>query len=273
VDHSGNSLLTTLTLPDGHIYYQEAGSGRPIILLHAGIADGRMWDPQFKAFAGQFRAIRFDLRGYGRSLLPNGPFTWRGDLLALMDALNVSSAWLVGASFGGRVTIDFTLEHPERVRGLVLVSPVVSGYQPSGLIARFNEQEGELLAAGKLEEATELNLRMWVDGPFRDAGEVDPHIRARVGEMQLEAFRQPAPPGASYEALDPPAIDRLGEIKAPALILSGELDVPAFVHLAGTIADQIPNARSAAIPGAAHLPNLEAPERFNRLVLEFTSGE
>jgi 3-oxoadipate enol-lactonase len=263
--------MKSLKLQDGNLFYEEKGSGPSLVLLHAGIADSRMWQAQFDPFAEHFHTVRCDLRGYGRSPIPDGPFSYTEDVLALVEALDLTSVWLIGASFGAKVAVDFCLSHPSRVRGLVLVGPVVSGFEPSGEVEQFNQQEDALLDDGKLEEATELNLRMWVDGPYRTSEEVDPRVRNRIAEMQLNAFSQPVPENASVLRLSPPAIDRLDEIQIPLLVISGGLDVPSFVQFSEVLVNRVPGAKRAVIPDAAHMVSMEVPEVFNQLVLEFIS--
>ena len=263
--------MKSLKLRDGELFYETKGSGPPLVLLHAGIADSRMWEPQFEHFAEHFQMVRCDLRGFGSSLIPDGAFSYSEDVLALVKALDLAPTWIIGASFGAQVSVDFYLSNPKRVRGLVLVAPVVSGFEPSGEVEQFNAREDALLDDGKLKEATELNLRMWVDGPYRTSKEVDPTVRNRVAEMQFQAFSQPVPENASLRKLSPPAIDRLDEIQVPLLVISGELDVPAFVQFSETIAKQVLGAKRVVIPGAAHMVSMEVPVVFNQLVLEFIS--
>jgi 3-oxoadipate enol-lactonase len=264
--------MKPLELPNGELFYEEKGVGLPVLFLHAGIADSRMWEGQFAHFAKHYRAVRCDLRGYGRSPIPDGPYSHSEDVLALVEALGLAPAYLVGASFGAKVAVDFYLAYPERVRGLVLVAPVVSGWEPSGELAEFFRQEEELLEDGELEAATELNLRMWVDGPYRTSEAVNPTLRKSVGEMQYQAFSQPVPENASSLEPGPPAIDRLEEIRVPLLVISGDLDAPAFVEFSKTMAKRVRGAKRVVIPDTAHLVNMEAPVAFNQVVLKFISS-
>lgn len=264
--------MSLLKLSDGELFYEAKGSGTPLLFLHAGIADSRMWDAQFSYFSSRFHVIRCDLRGYGQSLLPNGELSYHEDIRSLVDGLGLSEVCLVGASFGGRVAIDFALAYPEKISKLVLVAAVVGGFVPANEVAEFNKQEDLLLEGGNFDDATELNLRMWVDGPHRGPGEVSPPIRNLVGEMQLQAFRHPEPEHASVAQQDlPPAIERLHEIACPVLVLSGDLDTPEFLGLSDLLADRIPGAARNTISGAAHMVSMESPSQFNKLLLEFLS--
>lgn len=251
------------------LYYETAGAGPPVVFVHAGVADSRMWDDQVGAFSESYRVIRYDLPGSGRSPIPDRRFSQHDILRGLFETIGLDSAWLVGASYGGQIAVDFCLTYPERVDGLVLAGPLVSGFQPSSEIERFDEKEERLLEAGELEAATELNLRTWVDGPHRSADEVDPGMRARVGEMQLQAFAMPEPENARLERLEPPAMERLDEIQVPTLIILGSQDLQEVIVHGATVAGKIPTADFKLMPTSGHLMSMEAPGEFNRLALTF----
>lgn len=254
------------------IYLEVAGIGHPVALIHAGVADSRMWDGTFETLAARFQALRFDIRGFGRSTMPPGRFSYHADLAALFDLVGFRRASLVGCSFGGQIAIDFCLAHPDRVRSLVLVSAGIGGREPSSDMIQFGDQEDALLARGDVEGATELNLRTWVDGPHRSPKEVGSALRERVRTMQRELFEQSPPQGVERERLDPPAIGRLGEIGVPTLIVAGDRDVPDVLEAADHLASGIPGARKVVFPGVAHLVSMERPARFNELAAEFLAG-
>lgn len=255
------------------LYYEVRGSGEPLLFLHAGIADSRMWDDQFHVFAQRHQVIRYDLRGFGRSELIPGRFSYFEDAGDVLDTLRVDQAHVIGISFGGLIALDFALAFPDRVRTLVLVAPSVSGQADrSEEVQRFIREEEALLARGDLTAATDLNVRMWVDGPYRTAARVDPAVRERVREMQLRAFSMPEPDGVEVLSLSPPAIGRLAELRVPTLIVAGDQDLREKVALAEQLAAQIHAANHAVIPGVAHMVNMEKPETFNRIVLDFLRG-
>ena len=261
--------MAILHLPDGELFYRMKGTGASLLLLHAGIAESRMWDAQLDDFAEHFQVICCDLRGHGRSLLPNGPFAHHDDVRALIGALHIGPTWIVGASFGAQVAVDVTLAFPNAVKGLILVAPVVSGFQPTAEVKAFNDREDALFDAGKLDEATELNLRMWVVGPYRSSDAVDPAMRAQVGEMQRHIFSHPEPEHVSVKRLHPPALDRLHTINCPVLIMSGGRDVPEFLHLSEVLVNRIPGAQRMLIPEVAHMLSLEVSEQFTQAVSAF----
>jgi pimeloyl-ACP methyl ester carboxylesterase len=254
------------------LYFEVAGSGGPLVLVHAGIADGRMWDPQMHAFSRHYRTIRHDMRGFGKSPMVEGSYSHHADLRSLIDALDVGRASLVGCSQGGGAVIDFALENPERVEALVLVGSAVSGFE-------FDEEPpeewDELVAAdeaGDLERISELEVRMWVDGPRRGPDAVDPAVRDLVREMNTIALKNEVLGIGEELEPQPPAATRLSQIQAPTLVLVGDEDRPKPLAAADLLEKSLPNARKVVMPGTAHLPNLERPDEFNRLILDFLEG-
>ena len=205
------------------LYYEASGEGRSLLLLHAGIGDSRMWEPQWDEFASRYRVIRTDLRGFGKTVVLPGRFSYHEDLPAVLRHLGEETAFVIGLSFGGLVAMDFALAHPEMVNALVLGAPAVSGWGPSEELARFSADEDDLLERGDLTGATELNLRMWVDGPHRAPDKADAAVRERARKMQMDVFKVVVPDDAGDEPLEPPAMKRLEEIRVPTLIITGEL--------------------------------------------------
>jgi pimeloyl-ACP methyl ester carboxylesterase len=254
------------------LYHEAKGAGAPLLLLHAGVADSRMWDEQFDAFARHYRVVRFDMRGFGRSDMPPGAFANHDDVRGLLDELGVASAYVAAVSFGGLVALDFALAYPARVKALALGAPSVSGASPSDRIRRFWDEEEAALEAGDIDGATELNLRLWVDGPQREPHEVDPQVRERVRQMQAAIFRKEIPDDVEQVELVPPAMARLGSVDAPVLVLVGALDLPEKLTLAEQLVRALPDARMVVLPGVAHMLNMERPAQFNRAVLDFLTA-
>ena len=252
------------------LYYEVAGTGHPLLLMHAGIADCHMWDDQFQTYALQYQVIRYDLRGFGKSSVPAGKFADHEDATALLKYLGVTRAHIIGNSFGGLVALDFALAHPEMVTSLVLVAPSVSGREETSTdVLRFAEEEEAFLERGDLAGATELNVRTWVVGLRRTPDQVDPLVRQRIYDMQYHAFTVPIPDEAEKLSLEPPAITRLSELQIPTLLMVGEYDIPDKLELINQLAVEIPQAQQVHIPDAAHIVNMEQPAEFNRIVLEF----
>ena len=251
------------------LYYEVSGTGDPILLLHAGIADRRMWEAQVEALSEHYQTIRFDMRGFGQSALPPGRFSNVEDILGLLDFLGVERAILLGCSYGGRTALDFVLTYPDRVKALILVAPSVRGEAPSDRIRQFNEEEDALLDKDDLEAATELNLRLWVDGPHRTPEQVDPAVRDLVRQMQLDIFKIPVPDEIGFDEPEKVAIEHLPEIDLPTLLIVGDLDLEEKLALVDRLAADLPDAQKVVISGAAHMVNMEKPEAFNQAVLKF----
>ena len=230
-----------------------------------------MWGPQWETFPRAYRTIRYDLRGYGRSPFPSGPYSHARDLLTLLDELEVERASLVGASVGGRIALEVALARPTVVDALVLVGSGLSGHSWSEETTSAWKREEDVFERGDLDEAVEVALRLWVDGPRRAPEDVDPDVREFVGTMQRSAYELERSAGRApeEELLVPNLAERLGEIAAPTLVLAGEEDVPDIRAIADRLADGIPGARRAVIPAAAHVPSLERPREFDDLVLPF----
>jgi pimeloyl-ACP methyl ester carboxylesterase len=252
--------------------YEVAGGDEPLVLVHAGIADGRMWGAQMDAFSERFRTVRYDMRGFGASPMVAGPYSHHADLRALLDVLGIERASFVGCSMGGATVVDFALENPERVEALVLVGSAVGGF---GFDEGPPKEWEELVAAderGDLERVSELEVRMWVDGPRRGPEAVDPAVRDLVWEMNLIALKNEAL--QIGEELEPPtpAATRLKQLQTPTLVLVGDEDRPRTLAAAELLERELPNAQKTVITGTAHLPNMERPEEFSRLVLGFLRG-
>jgi 3-oxoadipate enol-lactonase len=251
------------------IYFERSGAGLPVVFLHEGIADSRMWEPQIPAFVQHFDVICPDSRGFGRSELP--PVEWSpvDDLLGLIDELGLKPAHLVGASMGGGLAIDFALDHPERISKLVLVGTSISG-------ANFGKNHphvfDEVRAADEAKDLERLNraeMRLFLDGPSRPAGYVsDRRLRELFLDMNGRTMKNDWDKAPTRD-LDPPAVERLEEITASTLVVVGDADIPPIFDAADLLMRSLPHARKAMIHDAAHMPNLEHPDEFNRLLLDF----
>jgi 3-oxoadipate enol-lactonase len=254
--------METVEVNGARLAYEVAGEGPPVVLVHAAIADSRQWDREFARLTERRQVLRYDMRGFGRSTPPPGPLSHARDLLGLMDNVGFERAALIGSSMGGRVAMEIAVAAPERVSALVVIGSGLPGRERSDELQAYAEREDELLEAGKIDEAVELNLDVWVR---------DPEVRDRVREMQLRTFEHDlaVPDAGPEEPIAPDFAQRLPEISAPTLVLVGGEDVRDHVEATAEIAAAIPGSSRTVIEGAAHLPNLEKPEEFERLVLEF----
>lgn len=257
-----------LKLKDGgSVYYEIAGKGEPVIFLHGGFGDRRMWDSQFKAFSAKYRVIRYDQRGFGKSPAPSAAYSPVADLEYLLDHFKIDKAHLVGNSMGGTLAIDFALLKPSRVAS---ISVVASG--PAGV--EFPKESMDLMMA-VFKTAEQKGLQeaadMWIQNPMVAVASKDPRTAALTKIMIDEnagIFRMKFWP---IEKLDPPAAKRLSEIKAPALIVFGSDDTPAVRNSAEIAAAGISGAKKIVIDDADHLPQMVKPEEFNRALGEFLS--
>lgn len=263
--------MARLTINGVAIAYEEHGEGAPLLLVHAGIADRRMWDDVAAAFAERFRTIRCDLRGYGDTPLPDGPFVYAADLAGLLDALDAAPAHVVGVSLGGHVALDLAIARPELVERLVVVASGIDGWEHDDALRAAWAEEEAAFEQGDLDGAAWISVRTWLDGPARDAAAVDAVLRQRVFEMQRRALDHENP-DAEGAWLTPSRRARLGDVTAPTLVLAGELDQPSLRDASRFVAGEIPGARFEALRGVAHLPPLEDPEGFCRAVLPFLTG-
>ena len=252
------------------IAYDAQGSGPAVVLIHAGVANRQMWDDQVAALKDAYRVIRYDTRGFGQTETDAVGFSNRGDIAALLDHLGEEAAHLVGLSRGGQIALDFTLEHPDRVSSLTVVAGGISGREsPDELPAETWEPVEAMWKAKEWEKLTDWETAFWADGPGQPAGRV-PEVRRRVHDWVLENYRAEKEEGQP-QPLDPPAAGRLGELTVPLLVMLGTLDDPGTTESMRYLAKAVPGARVEEFE-AAHLVNLEHPDRFNRVLREFLDG-
>lgn len=252
------------------LYYEVVGQGHPLVFVHAWIADNTMWDGQVAALARDYRVIRYDNRGFGKTEPVDGEFSAREDLYALLKSLGVDRTYLVGCSNGGSIAMDFTLEHPDMVDALVMVSSGPGGLNLDvPMPAQFDEAE-EAWKAKDWERVLELETQVWIDGQGRTPAQVDPAVRehAKAMNRQVKAYEAKGL-GKAKPGLQPPAVQRLDELHLPVLIVCGDLDEPYAGAAADYMEQHIAGARKVVMHGTAHLPSLEQPAEFNRILLDF----
>jgi len=251
------------------LWYETAGEGPWVVFVHPGLWDSRTWDRQFESFpAAGWSALRADVRGYGRSDRPGATsYSSVRDLVAVMDAAGVGSAAIVGCSMGGAIALDVALSHPDRVDALVLVASGLGGYEGTPDEEAWWEDHGagieEAVEAGDLERAQDLRLRIWAP-----LGTEDPAGR-RIREIAFDNLHELTMDESAAEELDPPAIERLGEITCPVVVLPADHDPPDLRSISQHLGHGIPGAITVEIPNVDHVVNIRAPAAFDREVLAF----
>jgi pimeloyl-ACP methyl ester carboxylesterase len=241
------------------LWYDETGEGPPLVLLHEGVVDSRIWEPVVPLLGERHRVIRYDQRGFGRSPRPDGPYSVVEDLTAVLDAAEVEKAALAGASRGGNIALATAVERPERVSALVLLgsglpgAPLSVGWT-SEQIARWEQAE----AADDYEAMAELDMEAWA--PMG----ADAELRAMFVENAV---------GSNSEdpATDEPVAERVGGVTAPTLVITGGRDVAGINEIGDRLAREIPGARSAVIQEADHMIPWRTPEELSHLILDFLS--
>ena len=259
--------MPTLTANGIEIAYDEAGAGPPLLLVHAGIVDRRMWDPIWDDLAAHFRVIRPDLRGFGETPNPDGGFAHWRDLADLLRSLEAAQVHVVGVSMGAGAALGLALSEPELVDRLVLVAPGLAGWEWSAALRAEWDAEEAAWKSGDLDEVAWINVRTWLDGPIRD-GEAPAGLRRQVFDMQRHALDLDNDAAVAVP-IEPPARERLGDVRAPTLVVVGELDQPDMMAIGEHMAASIPDARLTVMLGVAHLPPMEAPDEFVTVVEEF----
>ncbi len=272
---AGNRQQGIAEVNGTNLYYEVAGEGHPLVLNHGGLVDNHLWDDQFDVFAQHFKVIRYDFRGFGASgMIKKGapPYSLERDLYSLLQFLGIEKTYMLGLSVGGALSIDFTLQYPEMVDALITVGAGLSGFdfgEPNeDLKAKFAAME-EALKRRDIPSAVEVSLQIWTDGPYRMPEQVDPAVRERVRAMTTRNYERDDDQDVEPQAMEPAAAGRLSEIHVPTLVIVGGQDNDLIMRIADTLVKDIPGAKKAVIPGAAHHPNMEKPEEFNRIVLEF----
>ena len=249
------------------LFYEVKGAGPAVVLIHGGQLDCRMWDDQFTALFQHFRVIRYDVRGYGGSFRPDTLYSDAEDLAGLLDYLGVNGAHLVGLSLGGRIAIDFTLAHPARVLSLTLAGPGLSGYEPPGG-AESDLRMWNIIKAAR-EEGPDQATALWLKDPFMapamEQARLVPRLRRIAREnahcwLENPVLQRPPRPAAAA---------RLGEIRAPTLLVLGDRDVPQIKTTIGVLEKGIGGSKKVVIEDAGHMVNMERPDAFNEAVLGF----
>ena len=277
--------MTTITVaaPGArlHVTVDGAEPDPAILLLHAGIADSRAWDALVPHLvAAGYRAVRYDARGFGGTDADDVEFSNRADAIAVLDAIGVGRAVLVGNSRGGQIAFDTAIEFPDRVVAVVGIAAGVGGVEgdvtanEEAAFERMETLEERLEAAGRNDHAAiaaelvDLDLRFWVDGPEQPEDRVPAAIRDAIRMMDMEHVAYGRIEGRPVP-LQPRAAERLGDLRCPVLAIAGELDATEVPSVAQHLAANAPDAQVVILPDVAHMIAMEAPERVADLIIDF----
>ncbi len=240
------------------LWYDESGEGSPVVLLHEGVVDSRIWEPVVPLLGERHRVIRFDQRGFGRSPMQDGPYSLVDDLLSVLDAAGIDQAALVGCSRGGGIALTAAVEQPERVSALVLAGSGLPGHSVQMVdwspeqMARWEAAD----AADDFDAMAELDMEAWA--PMG----ADAELRAMFVENAVGS-------NGEHTTTDEPVAERVGEIAAPTLVITGGRDVPGINKVGDLLARRIPGARQAVIEETDHMIPWRTPEELSHLILAF----
>jgi len=254
-----------VNVPGGRLYFEEAGTGTPVVLVHGGFGDRRMWDAQFGALARDFRVVRYDHRGFGQSTGADSAYSPTNDLMRLLDHLGIGRAHIVGNSVGGSVALDFALLHPDRTHKVVVVASGANGYpwrpeDVASIVAVFNAAK---------EQSVDKAVELWLQNDMiavsskhqRSADLVTRMVRDNRNIFTLSHWPE--------DRMTPPAYERLGELRMPVLFVIGQRDTPGVQRVNDASAARISGSEVFRIPGADHLPHMTHPDEFTQRVAAF----
>ena len=248
------------------IYYETIGEGHPLVLIHGGLLDRRIWDEQFRVFAEHYKVIRYDLRGFGKSDMPKKTFYHIDDLYNLLKFLSVDETYIVGLSLGGSIAIQLTIEHPEMVDGLVLAGSGLIGFKWS---EEDRRRMTKIFMSVKDEKSALEAVKAWLKDPYMLPAMEKPDVAEKIRRICLENSNALLIDSSLGSQPEVPSIQRLSEINVPTLVVVGDRDVADIQEIANTLEANVTGARKVVVTGAGHIINMEKPKEFNRIVLDF----
>jgi 3-oxoadipate enol-lactonase len=265
--------MAHVEVPGGRLLTVDEGTGPPIVLLHAGVADLRAWDAMVPPLlAAGYRVVRYDARGYGESTTEDVEFSYAADLMAVLDALDIGRAALVGNSRGGATAFDAAVEYPERIVAVVGVGAGLDGFdsEPTPEEMRVFESYERLDSADPIDAdaLTDFEVAIWLDGPGQPSGRVDLVVRDAFRAM-ARPLNEPGRVKGRSVTLDPPVNERLSEFRCPVLAVAGELDFTEIANAAHRLESAVPDGRALIWPDVAHMIGMERPDRLATTVIDF----
>jgi pimeloyl-ACP methyl ester carboxylesterase len=265
--------VAALSIGGATLVTEVSGEGACVVLLHAGVADRRMWRTTCEALSRKFKCIAYDRRGFGESTSPDETFRNIDDLDAVIQHFGCDGAHLIGSSQGGRIAIDYALAKPKSVLSLVLVAPALSGasfpssYPPTVQLLMNGLEQAE--TAQDFEKMNAIEAHMWLDGPLNHENRVVGSARDLFLDMNGRALKH-APLNREQPA--PSAVEQLHRLTHPAFVIWGDADFQHIKDRSRLIANTLPGARLLVMEECAHLPNMERPTQFDEAVLKFLTG-
>ena len=255
--------MPTVDVSGARLWYDEAGSGPAVLLLHGGLGNSGLWGPVVPFLAERYRTIRTDLRFYGRSTGPAGPWSWQDDAIGVLDALGVERAAVVGLSLGGKLALDIALAHPERLWAVAGVAPGLGGHDTDAYSEEQDARYEAAEAAGDLVAAMEIDFEVWAplgaDDRIRELWRETPEANS------LPDWLEPLPPPGG------PAKERLGELAVPALVVTVTQDPPGMREIGQVVGREAPHARHLELD-SDHYVTLREPELVSRVLLDFLAA-
>ena len=265
--------VAALSIGGATLVTEVTGEGACVVLLHAGVADRRMWRTTCEALSRKFKCIAYDRRGFGESTSPDETFRSIDDLDAVIQHFGCDGAHLIGSSQGGRIAIDYALAKPKSVLSLVLVAPALAGasfpssYPPTIQLLMNGLEQAE--ATLDFEKMNAIEAHMWLDGPLNHENRVVGSARDLFLDMNGRALKH-AP--LNREQPVPSAVEQLHRLTHPAFVIWGEADFPHIKDRSRLIANTISGAQYLVMEDCAHLPNMERPRQFDEAILDFLTG-
>ncbi|MEY8351744.1 alpha/beta hydrolase [Lachnospiraceae bacterium 54-53] len=253
-----------------NIYFETEGKGENLLFIHAGIADRRMWDREFIAMSKYFKTIRIDLPGYGLSDFTGGEYSYNDIINGVLEYLRAEKTYIIAASFGGKIALDFVLSNQDKCLGMVLMAPAVSGWDDSQYLLDYYKEEDKLSQMKEFEKIAVLNYHTWILRN-RHTDDVKQDIRDLVMDMQMKSLMKRKPDTESIEIEEEDIILKLRNIRIPVLVVIGDNDVEDFQNIANLIHKEIDSSEKIVIKNASHLANLEYPEIFESVLFNFFS--
>jgi pimeloyl-ACP methyl ester carboxylesterase len=251
------------------LYYEEKGNGPPLVLIHGGALGRRMWDEQLETFSKNYRVIRYDVRGFGKSATPTKPYSHVQDLHDLLRFLKIKQAYIVGLSLGSMIAVDFALTYPEMTSALVLAGPAVNGFDWSPADEKQARKAIRLAVNGENDSAIDALMK----DPYLVTAAQRPDLAPKMRAMAIDNLQSMLTSSILERPLRPAAIKRLKEIHVPTLVIIGKRDVADSQKNADLLKSHVPGCQRVDIEGSGHLVNLEKPSEFDAAVLAFLAEQ